>query len=188
MVQLGPLDLCVYRATNMLTSKTFKVGFCARKKDVEKCVWSLGDWLCQLDELTLVPEQRSFPSCGACTRRGILWHFYLSWFLGDFWFFGGFFLPLSVFEWQWKVREIRKLQRNLNPSVTWIHPLADVLETKWPLNLWWLRADHASGMERTALMPSPQEEFKRNIMSSSPICSILLVFLKLIRNYMLPWK
>lgn len=91
MVQLGPVDLCVYRATNMLTSKIFKVSFCARKRDVEKCVWSLGDWLCQLDELTLVPEQRSFPSCGACTRRGILWHFYLSWFLGDFWVFWVFF-------------------------------------------------------------------------------------------------
>lgn len=40
MVQLGPVDLFVYGATNMPTSKIFKVRFCARKRDVDKGVGS----------------------------------------------------------------------------------------------------------------------------------------------------
>lgn len=38
MVQFGPVDLFVY---SVPTSKIFKVMFCARKKDIEKCLVSI---------------------------------------------------------------------------------------------------------------------------------------------------
>lgn len=41
MVQFGPVDLFVYRTTNVPTSKIFKVTFCARKRDIEKCLVSI---------------------------------------------------------------------------------------------------------------------------------------------------
>lgn len=108
MVQFGPVDLFVDRATNVLTSKIFMLRFCARKREVEKCVGSTQE----TDGVSCMSLHQFLSK--APSHPGELAPDEVSYGISTFLGFCNFF-SLSVFEWQWKVKEIRTLQRNLNP-------------------------------------------------------------------------
>ena len=93
MVRFGPVDLFVDKATNVPTSKIFMVRFCARKRDVEKCVGSTqetdGVSCMSLHQFLSKAPFRPVELAPDEISHGI------STFLG----FCNFF-SLSVFEWQ----------------------------------------------------------------------------------------
>lgn len=151
MVQFGPVDLFWYTTTNLSTSKTFTLTFCARKWNAEKCLGSAQEtYGVSCKNLNQCQGRDSFLPAELAPGE-------VSY--GNFTFLNFcIFFPLSVSECQWKVRDVIKLQRNLNPPVRRRQSLTDLLGAKWLLGLWWQRVDRtdSSGMGMLVLMCSPK--------------------------------